>query len=78
MVTNQPAQKQKAARPALPKKQMQNAPAPAKAAATTPPANTNALSAKEQKLADLLRRYQADEITPYQYHMERARIVAEP
>jgi hypothetical protein len=33
---------------------------------------------KEQKLADLLRRYQADEITPYEYHMERAKIVAEP
>jgi hypothetical protein len=57
---------------------MHNAPAPAPAAARTPPANTNALSAKEQKLADLLRRYEADEITPYQYHMERARIVAEP
>jgi hypothetical protein len=46
--------------------------------AKTPPAKTNAPPTKEQKLADLLRRYQADEITPYQYHMERARIVAEP
>jgi hypothetical protein len=33
---------------------------------------------KERKLADLLRRYQADEITPSQYHSERAKIIAEP
>ena len=57
---------------------MKNAPAPAQAAASTPTANTNAPSTKEQKLADLLRRYQADEITPYEYHMERAKIIAEP
>jgi len=43
-----------------------------------PTASTNTLSSKEQKLADLLRRYQADEITPYEYHLERAKIVAEP
>jgi hypothetical protein len=36
------------------------------------------LTEKEKKLADLLRRYQADEITPYDYHMQRAKIVAEP
>jgi hypothetical protein len=36
------------------------------------------MSAKEQKLADLLRRYQADQITPYDYHTERAKIIAEP
>jgi 2-oxoglutarate dehydrogenase E2 component (dihydrolipoamide succinyltransferase) len=42
------------------------------------PVTTNALSAKEQKLADLLRRYQADEITPYEYHLERAKIISEP
>jgi hypothetical protein len=47
------------------------APAPA-------PANVSAPPTKEQRLADLLRRYQADEITPYQYHMERAKIIAEP
>jgi len=28
---------------------------------------------KEQKLADLLRRYNADEITPLEYHTERAK-----
>lgn len=49
-------------------------PAPAPISST---AYTNALS-KEQRLADLLRRYQADEITPYEYHMERAKIVSEP
>jgi hypothetical protein len=43
-----------------------------------PPAVNPAMTAKEQKLADLLRRYQNDEITPYQYHTERARIIAEP
>jgi colicin import membrane protein len=33
---------------------------------------------KEQRLRDLLRRYNADEISPLEYHTERARIVAEP
>jgi hypothetical protein len=35
-------------------------------------------AAKEQQLSDLLRRYQADEITPSQYHQERAKILAAP
>jgi hypothetical protein len=43
-----------------------------------PAAAPAALSIKEQKLADLLRRYEADEITPLQYHTARARILAEP
>ena len=30
---------------------------------------------KQQRLNDLLRRYQADEITPTQYHEERAKIL---
>ena len=34
--------------------------------------------AKQQRLAELLRKYKADEITPAQYHQERARILAEP
>ena len=33
---------------------------------------------RDQKLADLLRRYRADEITPHEYHEGRARIMAEP
>jgi hypothetical protein len=35
-------------------------------------------AAKQQELADLLVRYKADEVTPEQYHAERARILAEP
>ena len=35
-------------------------------------------TAKEAKLADLLRRYQADQITPYEYHLQRAKIIPEP
>jgi hypothetical protein len=34
--------------------------------------------AKEQQLGQLLTRYQADEITPEQYHAERAKILAQP
>ena len=33
---------------------------------------------RDQKLADLLRRYRADEITPHEYHEGRAKIMAEP
>jgi hypothetical protein len=33
---------------------------------------------KQGKLAELLRRYRADEITPEQYHAERAKIIAGP
>lgn len=34
--------------------------------------------AKHQQLQELLRRYQADELTPSQYHLERAKILAQP
>jgi hypothetical protein len=33
---------------------------------------------KEQRLQELLRKYRADQITPEQYHQERAKILAEP
>jgi len=33
---------------------------------------------KQQRLANLLRQYRADQITPEQYHTERAKIMAEP
>ncbi len=33
---------------------------------------------KEARLADLLRQYKADEITPEQYHKQRVKILAEP
>jgi len=35
-------------------------------------------ASKEDKLADLLRRYKADEITPEEYQARRAQILAEP
>ena len=41
-----------------------------------PPSSFSA--AKQQKLDELLRRYRADEVTPEQYHTERAKIVSEP
>jgi hypothetical protein len=41
-----------------------------------PPSSFSA--SKQQKLDDLLRRYRADEVTPEQYHAERAKIVSEP
>lgn len=46
--------------------------APANAAPVLQPGS------KEARLAELLRKYMADEITPHQYHMERAKIIAEP
>jgi len=33
---------------------------------------------KQQRLAELLQKYKADQITPEQYHTERAKILAEP
>jgi hypothetical protein len=33
---------------------------------------------KQQKLSDLLRKYKVDEVTPEQYHEQRAKILAEP
>lgn len=33
---------------------------------------------KQQRLLDLLQRYKADQIDPYQYHEQRAEILAEP
>ena len=33
---------------------------------------------KEQRLKELLRKYKADEITPEEYHQQRAKILSEP
>ena len=33
---------------------------------------------KQQRLAELLRKYKADEITPEEYHQQRAKILSEP
>jgi hypothetical protein len=35
-------------------------------------------SDKQSRMSDLLRRYQADQITPEQYHQARAKLLAEP
>lgn len=35
-------------------------------------------ASKDAKLADLLRKYKADAITPEEYHKERAKVLAEP
>jgi len=39
---------------------------------------TNIAASKEARLAELLKKYKADEITPEQYHTERSKILAEP
>lgn len=77
---NKPAAKKSAAQPkALTKKEEAM-----KAAlnAKTPASPQNALSllpgSKEARLDELLRKYKADEITPHEYHSERAKIIAEP
>ncbi len=33
---------------------------------------------KQQRLAELLRKYKADELTPEEYHVQRAKIMSEP
>jgi hypothetical protein len=33
---------------------------------------------KQQRLAELLRKYKAEEITPEEYHQQRAKILSEP
>jgi hypothetical protein len=35
-------------------------------------------AAKEQRLQELLRKYRADQVTPEEYHQQRAKILAEP
>ncbi len=50
--------------------------APAMAPIAGPP---NPLSAdKQQRLAELLKKYKADQVSPEEYHKERAKILAEP
>lgn len=51
----------------------------AEASATPGQAATpRVLSPKEEKLADLTRRYKADQISPQEYHVQRAKIISEP
>ena len=42
------------------------------------PAPGSVPTTRDEKLAELLRRYRADLITPREYHQERAKIIAEP
>jgi hypothetical protein len=51
--------------------------APAESAQPAAPALPIAAS-KEQRLQQLLSQYKADQITPQQYHEQRAAILAEP
>jgi hypothetical protein len=69
----QHAQEEAAFRVETLQKQIKSQPAVAAPVVTGP-----APDSKEGKLADLLRRYNADEITPLEYHTQRAKIIAEP
>jgi hypothetical protein len=52
--------------------------APTMALPTLTGPSTGLSAAKEQKLNELLNQYRADQITPQQYHEQRAKILAEP
>ncbi|HEX4644698.1 MAG TPA: hypothetical protein VH598_03745 [Verrucomicrobiae bacterium] len=43
-----------------------------------PPPVLKTTGSKEQRLDDLLRLYKADQITPLEYHVQRAKIIAGP
>lgn len=49
-----------------------------KAAAPVYPEPVLDPGSKAGRLDDLLRKYKADQITPHEYHMQRAKIIAEP
>ena len=56
-------------------------PSRAKGAQAFPPLQgpAPAISAdKEQRLQELLRKYKAEEISPEEYHQQRAKVLAEP
>jgi hypothetical protein len=71
----QKAQEEVAVRVENLQKQIKSQPTPSVPPAAVAPGGPQS---KEQRLADLLRRYSADEITPLEYHTERAKIIAEP
>ncbi len=55
--------------------------APAQTPSSAPPtasAQENARLSKEQQLANLLRQYRDNQVTPRQYQEQRAKILAEP
>jgi hypothetical protein len=45
---------------------------------SAPPVESKFPKSKIQRLAELLEKYRRDEITPAQYQIERAKILAEP
>lgn len=47
-------------------------------APAVPPADSGRARTKADRLAELLQAYKADKITPFEYHNERAKILAEP
>jgi hypothetical protein len=60
---------------------VQKKPAAVKATPAFPPiqAPPPAISAdKQQRLVELLRKYKAEELTPEEYHLQRAKIMSEP
>jgi hypothetical protein len=60
-----------------PKPKVRRAPTPTAFDPIPAPPSTISAS-KEARLAELLKQYQADAVTPEQYHLERAKILAEP
>jgi hypothetical protein len=52
--------------------------APAPAVVAPEPEKPKGPMTKMERLAELTRRYKADELTPQEYHTQRAKIVAEP
>lgn len=49
-----------------------------KAAAKSAAAKSAAVKTKPQRLAELLESYMKDQLTPEQYHTQRAKLLAEP
>lgn len=68
---------------AAPAKPVAPAPAPAATSVVANPAPEPAIApafsgSKQDRLSALLQQYRADQITPQQYHTQRAKIIAEP
>jgi hypothetical protein len=55
---------------------MQPTPEPSLPQMSGPPSSLSA--AKQQKLDALLQQYRADQLTPEQYHEQRAKVLSEP
>lgn len=72
-----PPQPRPTPQPAKPAKKVKTAAATAPATVLEAPALPISAD-KHQRLQELLRKYQADQITPEQYHLQRAKVLAEP